>query len=45
MMPDALHLAMTRRQFFRRGTAGVAIGIPAFGGAAAGQDGTAAEAS
>jgi Protein of unknown function (DUF1501) len=41
MTPDALHLAMTRRQFFRRSTAGVAIGIPALAGLL-GQDGLAA---
>ncbi len=42
MMPDPLHLAMTRRQFFRRSTAGVAIGVPALAGLLE-RDGLAAE--
>ncbi len=43
MTPDPLHLAMTRRQFLRRSTAGVALGIPALAGLLS-QDGLAAEA-
>src|SRR5438552_14880039 len=42
MTRNDLLLAMTRRQFFRRGTAGVAIGIPALAGLLA-QDGFAAD--
>src|SRR5271169_2611738 len=41
MNRNDLLLAMTRRQFFRRSTAGVAIGIPALAGLLA-QDGFAA---
>ena len=41
MTRDDLRLAMTRRQFFRRSTGGVAIGIPALAGLLA-QDGYAA---
>src|SRR5258708_10238297 len=37
-----LNAAMTRRQFFRRGTAGIAIGIPALA-ALLGNDGFAAD--
>jgi hypothetical protein len=43
MKPDQLGMAMTRRQFFRRSTAGVAIGIPALA-ALLDRDGCAAEA-
>jgi hypothetical protein len=43
MNPDELRLAMTRRQFFRKSTAGVALGIPALAGLL-GRDGYAAEA-
>ena len=43
MNPNELRLAMTRRQFFRRSTAGVAIGIPALAALLA-RDGYAAEA-
>jgi len=43
MNPDQLRLAMTRRQFFRKSTAGVALGIPALA-ALLDRDGNAAEA-
>jgi Protein of unknown function (DUF1501) len=43
MKPDELRLAMTRRQFFRKSTAGVALGIPALA-ALLDRDGYAAEA-
>lgn len=43
MNPDELRLAMTRRQFFRKSTAGVALGIPALA-ALLDKDGFAAEA-
>ncbi len=42
MKPDELCLAMTRRQFFRKSTAGVALGIPALA-ALLDRDGYAAE--
>ncbi|HXJ96725.1 MAG TPA: DUF1501 domain-containing protein [Terriglobia bacterium] len=43
MNPNELPLAMTRRQFFRKSTAGVAVGIPALA-ALLNRDGYAAEA-
>src|SRR5215472_3673858 len=43
MKQDELRLAMTRRQFFRKSTAGIAIGIPALA-ALLNRDGYAAEA-